>query len=685
MENVLKFHLASHGCAVSLFHMESRVRNRPNRWRGITCAAALVTLLSRRSSTRHFLIITLSALVFPHGTLAQCLSCHGQADFSVTDPSSGGVVSLYVDSAVFFRSIHGSMDCTACHVDADTIPHSPDLAPVDCGNCHSDIAEEYEWHGLNTKSRGQFIPACYDCHTKHNILPPSDTLSAVYADNLPGTCGRCHEDSSIVSQYHIPMLRPVEVFETSVHSQKLGASGHIAADCIDCHSVEGTAHRILAPIFPQSSIYHFNIPGTCGRCHREIEDKYRRGAHGRASAKGEVDAPVCTGCHSAHQILAVDNPRSLVSPTNVSMTTCAPCHDNETLNIRYGFPPNLLESWRHSYHGLKSTDGDPTVATCVSCHRAHLILPQSDSASSVAPANVRQTCAKCHSSITAELAGIEIHATRGIFLNSTARSLRAIYIVAILIIIGAMFIHWVIELLRRIVDLNRGKQVVRMRADELWQHTLLMISFTVLAITGFAFHYSGSWWADWLFGWPGGFQFRGIVHRIASVIFVLTAVWHLVYLCRRRGRQFMRDIFPTTRDFVQFYETMAFDLRLRKQRPRFGRFNYVEKAEYWALVWGTVVMIMTGFGLWFGHITQWLFDIGALGVMLVVHFYEAILASLAILIWHFYSTIFSPTVYPNNPSWYTGKMPLEMFRGEHSDVPIRDEVVVEEKPGRDTE
>jgi len=114
---------------------------------------------------------------------------------------------------------------------------------------------------------------------------------------------------------------------------------------------------------------------------------------------------------------------------------------------------------------------------------------------------------------------------------------------------------------------------------------------------------------------------------------------------------------------------MAYDLGLRKDEPEFGRFSYIEKAEYWALVWGTIVMTVTGVALWFGTTTENLLEVGAVGVMLVIHFYEAILAGLAILIWHFYSTIFNPPVYPNNPSWYTGKMPLEMYRNEHAGDP----------------
>lgn len=187
---------------------------------------------------------------------------------------------------------------------------------------------------------------------------------------------------------------------------------------------------------------------------------------------------------------------------------CAPCHENNQLNVKYGLPTNIMDSWRHSYHGMKSTDGDPKVANCSSCHRAHLILPASDARSSIAPANVQATCARCHASITPELAAIEIHKTTGVFLNRTGRAVRTVYVVAIIVIIGSMLVYWLIDLSKRIRVLNHGPQVRRMRRDELWQHTFLMVSFTVPALTGFAFHYSGSWWASGLFGWPGGFALR---------------------------------------------------------------------------------------------------------------------------------------------------------------------------------
>ena len=125
---------------------------------------------------------------------------------------------------------------------------------------------------------------------------------------------------------------------------------------------------------------------------------------------------------------------------------------------------------------------------------------------------------------------------------------------------------------------------------------------------------------------------------------------------------------PRFYDFRDFVQRILFNLGLSKKTPRFKRFSYIEKAEYWALIWGTVVMIITGFLLWFDNYFVQFLPKGVLDVALVIHYYEAILASLAVAIWHFYSTIFSPQVYPMNPSWLTGKMPKDMFEHEHPEA-----------------
>jgi cytochrome b subunit of formate dehydrogenase len=100
-------------------------------------------------------------------------------------------------------------------------------------------------------------------------------------------------------------------------------------------------------------------------------------------------------------------------------------------------------------------------------------------------------------------------------------------------------------------------------------------------------------------------------------------------------------------------------------KPQIGRFGYAEKAEYWAVVWGTIIMGVTGLMVWFkveafSFLPRWFID-----VALAIHFYEAILATLAIVVWHFYQVIFDPDVYPLNWALVDGKVSEEHFRDEH--------------------
>jgi cytochrome b subunit of formate dehydrogenase len=251
--------------------------------------------------------------------------------------------------------------------------------------------------------------------------------------------------------------------------------------------------------------------------------------------------------------------------------------------------------------------------------------------------------------------------------TAAADVVEDVYIIAIVVIIGLMVLHWLLDLyrhLRNVVMLT--PQVVRMRPLEVAQHTMLTVSFILLVISGFALRYSEGWISSLFFGWEGGFEVRGVLHRVAAIVFMLTIVWHLVFIVMStRGRRFLRDIWPSITDFREFGRRILYNIGVISQPPRFGRFSYVEKAEYWALVWGTVIMIVTGTLLWFDN---WFIEFlpkGVLDVSLVIHYWEAWLATLAIAVWHLYSTVFSPHVYPMNPSWLTGKMPDTMYEREH--------------------
>ncbi|MBU0741096.1 cytochrome b/b6 domain-containing protein [bacterium] len=594
-------------------------------------------------------------------TAADCADCHAD---SGGDPVEVGMEDLA-------GCVHEDLDCLDCHASIADLPHDEDLPPVACGTCHEDEADTYLIHGRGVVGKSDFVPSCADCHGTHGILSSLDRDATTNPLNLPTTCGKCHEDSTLTHDLNIKFKHPIRVYSESVHGKATAGGIHQAASCNDCHSTGGSAHMILPPNDPRSTIAHFNIPKTCGQCHGAIEQDYWDGVHGQLTARGEVDTPTCTTCHGEHGILHTQDPRSPVSPYRLAEATCTPCHESATLNEKYELPTGRLQSFVDSYHGLKSKAGDKTVANCASCHGAHLILPSDDERSSVNSRNLQNTCGHCHKGITADVARQPIHETATGHRTGVAHIIQIIYTILIACVIGGMVLHWLIDLIKRIHEvINKKPQVRRMEPNEVFQHTILALSFTILVITGFSLRFYDAWWSHLLFGREGGYAVRGVIHRGAAVLMILGSVFHAFFLITPRGREFLRDMVPTANDVRQFLQRMKFNLGLSGKTPRFGRFTYVEKAEYWALIWGTVIMVITGFALWFDNlVVQW-FPRGFMDVMLVIHYYEAWLAFLAILIWHMYATVFNPGVYPMNPAWIHGMMPQDMYEHEHPDVKL---------------
>lgn len=593
-----------------------------------------------------------------------CVECH----------ETGKDETLIADDIT--HSSHDGLDCLDCHKDKDTLPHREDTGfragSQGCRSCHEEESEQYTVHGRESYGIEGDLPACADCHGDHDVLPSTAKLSKTYPGNLAVTCGACHEDLDLVKKYDIPTTHPIDVYKSSIHGEAVSGGILSAASCNDCHSVEGTAHKIYSQNNPESSIQHFNIPKTCGKCHEEITKEYYEGIHGQLAARGDAESPVCTHCHGEHGIISPTDPRSPVSRARLAEATCTPCHESISLTERYGLSTGRRLTYIDNYHGLKTKAGDLLVANCASCHGVHLILPSSDPKSKVSPDNLRETCGECHPGISSELAATPIHGEIVEEPHQMAQLVKIIYIIAIIVIIGLMAMHWLIDLVKQIILVMKKPQVRRMRQGEVWQHTLLMVSFIVLVITGFALRFGDRWIFSYIFGWDHGFQVRGIIHRAAALVMIFSTLWHMLFLVTHRGRVFFKDMIPNISDLKDFIQRILYNLGLSKTTPRFKRFSYIEKAEYWALLWGNAVMIITGILLWFDNMFVKMLPKGFLDVSLVIHYYEAILASLAILIWHLYSTVFNPHVYPMNPSWLTGNMPREMFEHEHPDAEIEE-------------
>jgi cytochrome b subunit of formate dehydrogenase len=162
------------------------------------------------------------------------------------------------------------------------------------------------------------------------------------------------------------------------------------------------------------------------------------------------------------------------------------------------------------------------------------------------------------------------------------------------------------------------------------------------------------------------FELRGILHRVAGVIMVLASLYHIYYLFAvPRGKQLLRDMLPVRSDLTEVTGMLKYNLGFSDEKPLLGRFSYIEKAEYWALIWGTIVMAVTGFILWFDNTFIGLLTKLGWDVARTVHYYEAWLATLAIIVWHFYFVIFNPDTYPLNLAFWKGTLTEEEMLEEH--------------------
>jgi cytochrome b subunit of formate dehydrogenase len=481
--------------------------------------------------------------------------------------------------------------------------------------------------------------------------------------NIPATCGACHGQKFVMAASG-RSNQPFLSYQDSVHGRMVAAGSEKAAVCTDCHG----SHQILSAKDVESPIFKFNVPNTCGTCHAAVRREYTESIHGQAIARGNWLAPVCTDCHGIHSIKAHTDPNSPVSLQNLAGLTCARCHEGVRLSQEFGVLGRRATTYLESYHGLASKLGSQVVANCASCHGAHDILPSSDPHSTINRANLVTTCGRCHPGVSEKFALGKVHVDAPISTDVgslAVRWIRRFYLGMIVVVIGGMALHNFL-IWRSKAILRRQQQhrvVVRMTRNQRWQHTLLLVSFFTLVITGFALKYPDSWFTGLL---GVNERVRSVLHRVAGVVLIGLGAYHLGYAgLSQNGRQLVKDFLPVPRDASDAWGTMLYYLGLRREKPTFARFNYAEKAEYWALVWGLLVMATTGIMLWAkvavgSLLARWWLDVAT-----TIHFYEAVLATLAILVWHFYQVFFDPDVYPMNWTWWDGKTSLEHYREEH--------------------
>ncbi|MEY4090646.1 MAG: hypothetical protein RJB55_2917 [Verrucomicrobiota bacterium] len=580
-------------------------------------------------------------------------------------------------------------DCVGCHGKHDTarvktaaFAFAAGRQPAACGKCHETARDHFlaSAHGRVLAAGEKNAPDCLSCHQQP--VTPSVPGAASWEMKLAQNrrCESCHVENATVAGRALRGGRFVESYERGVHGAALRRGEAGAANCVDCHG----AHEMNRGFAAGARTDKPHVAATCARCHETAGRDFATSVHAVALTKGNADSATCTDCHGEHEIRARDDPASRVHKARVARQVCADCHASLRLTEKYGIASHAFQTFADSYHGLAVRGGAVEVVNCASCHESHAIRSRDDPVSSIHPANLVRTCGQCHPGANTRFAVGRVHVSPGAAAESAAGEpilhlVATVYVILIVAVVGGMLVHNGLDFfrkLRRKLAIQQGlipeepvahRLYLRMTVHERLQHGVLVLAFMVLVVTGFMLRYPEAWWVAAIRGLSAGaFEWRGLIHRVAGVALLAAGFWHGCYLAgTTAGRALFRDLLPRRRDFTDPFRVIRYNLGLARSKPAFGRFSYIEKTEYWAMMWGSIVMGATGVVLWFDNTSMGLLTKLGFDISRTVHFYEAVLATLAIIVWHFYFVIFNPDVYPMNLAWLTGRMSEREMREEH--------------------
>lgn len=608
-----------------------------------------------------------------------CLACHGEKDIS-GETERGKRLNLYVEESELKESIHKDLECVDCHGGARTWDESPhnDGKPLTllCGNCHQAEHDAYEKsiHGLRTALGDTTAASCGSCHGRHRILPSSDPRSTTNKFRLHETCAACHQKSSMLETHEIQEKKAVPHYLDSIHGRALITNGLIVAPtCNDCHGV----HDILPRSHPGSRVSRDRVPKTCGKCHVLVEDVYNQSIHGQLLLKHDARGPVCTSCHTSHEISLPSDPEFRLK----SDQTCGKCHADR------------LKNYRETFHGKALALGRPEVAACYDCHGHHDIQAGTDPRSRISPQHRLETCRKCHPKANANFAAYIVHAD-----HTNKKDYPQLYYVFLfmtLLLVGTFVffaLHSVFWLVRSVVLYMRDSKAFREHKDKIKQdreefirfnpldrflHALVISSFLLLVITGMPLKFFYTGWAKWMLHVMGGQAVAAVLHRLGALItifyfsvHVLSVITHFFSNISRfrnpkTGRFQVRRVFadimgpdspmPTWQDVKDIIAHNKWFLG-RGEKPQFDRWTYWEKFDYLAVFWGVAIIGTSGLIMWIPEQFTRFLPGWIINVALIVHSDEALLAAGFIFTFHFFNVHFRPEKFPMDPVIFSGRI-----------------------------
>jgi cytochrome b subunit of formate dehydrogenase len=610
-----------------------------------------------------------------------CLECHSDKTLSKTN-AAGKEVSLFVDEAKLKATLHKTNTCADCHADI-TSKHPDDNVPAQppsCVKCHEEPVKQYaaSIHGASHKMGASGAASCWDCHGSHDMLSPKNPASPVFKLNLPGTCAKCHSNAGLTQEYQMKYPQAAAQYMDSIHGRALLKMGLIVApSCNDCHGV----HDIKRAVDRDSPINHASVAGTCGKCHVGIEETYLKSVHGQLLTKGDKRGPVCTDCHSAHQVETPKNGHFKMA----SDQTCGKCHADR------------LEHYRDTYHGKAMALGKPNVASdvaaCYDCHGHHDVLPPSNPASRLSKTNILATCQQCHPTAKIGFTEYRPHANpldaknypllHAVFLGMTG------LLIGVFTLFGLHTLVWLVRAFYLYLhDSKKFREAkVKTQTDDEWftrfapierfLHFFVVTSFLLLVLTGMPLKFYYTDWAKVLFRFIGGAETARALHRLGAVVTFFYFGTHLVSLMGRswRGRKNICDpqtgklspkrlmkvlfgpdsMIPTWQDWRDLVAHNKWFFG-KGPKPQFDRWTYWEKFDYFSVFWGVAIIGASGLIMWFPTFFTRFMPGWIINIALIIHSDEALLAAGFIFSIHFFNTHFRIEKFPMDTVIFSGRV-----------------------------
>ena len=553
-----------------------------------------------------------------------CLDCHGDEDFS-TEAPSGEMRQLHISPDRFGQSVHGKRFCVECHKDITEIPHREFVErKVSCVQCHRKLWDEAQREGR----------------------------TAEFA--------RLGE-----------VVQQIDSYMSSVHARpNMEDQSRTNATCYDCHN----AHYITPIEGEVGAMSRLGIPDICGKCHSQEESAYFTSVHGKEVAlNANTYAAVCIDCHTTHTI---DSPAG--DSIRLTITkNCGNCHDRE------------YETYTGTYHGQVNTLGYAYTAKCFDCHGHHTIQRVDDPASTVHANNRLTTCRKCHADATAGFVSFQPHGNSRDFERYPYMWIASKFMFLLLGGVFAFFwTHSALWFYREYKDRKDGKNTPHVQTELLpqaegkyirrwplaWRvaHLLLAVAVMSLVLTGTAVLYAENAWAQAVMKVIGGPENAAFVHRIAALTFIVLFFGHLAYFTFHLGRKWREFRFFGPHSLVPNLQDLRDVMAMFKwffgqgPRPVFDRYSYWEKFDYWAPFWGMAIIGISGAMMWFPAVTASVLPGWVFNVATIVHGEEAFLAAVFLFSVHFFNVHFRPDKFPQDIVMFTGAMPLEEFKHEHT-------------------